>query len=96
MLFRSKGAWLQHRAQTLALWCMFAQTFPLFQDESIFRVDSTYNPKIYFIFSLAALIVNAAVAAFMIYKIVKTKRNPYTAELYTDNSKYQEIKALAE
>ena len=91
-----KGAWLQHRAQTLALWCMFAQTFPLFQDESIFRVDSTYNPKIYFIFSLAALIVNAAVAAFMIYKIVKTKRNPYTAELYTDNSKYQEIKALAE
>lgn len=91
-----RGAWLQHRAQTLALWCMFAQTFPLFQDESIFRVDSTYNPKIYFIFSLAALIVNAAVAAFMIYKIVKTKRNPYTAELYTDNSKYQEIKALAE
>jgi hypothetical protein len=26
-----KGAWLQHRAQTLAIWCMFAQTFPLFR-----------------------------------------------------------------
>ena len=25
-----KGAWLQHRAHTLALWCMFAQTVPAF------------------------------------------------------------------
>jgi len=35
-----KGAWLQHRAQTLALWCMFAQTFPAFQDASKFTVLS--------------------------------------------------------
>ena len=32
----------------------------------------------------------------MIYKAVKTKRNPYKAELYTDLKEYKEIKALAE
>lgn len=35
-----KGAWLQHRAHTLALWCMFAQTFPTFQDASRWLVHS--------------------------------------------------------
>ena len=39
-----KGAWLQHRAHTLALWCMFAQVFPLFQDASRFTtVTSVYG-----------------------------------------------------
>ena len=33
-----KGAWLQHRAQTLAIWCMFAMTFPTFIDTSMFAV----------------------------------------------------------
>ena len=41
--FVQKGAWLQHRAQTLALWCMFAQTFPAFIDQSQFAVKSTHN-----------------------------------------------------
>jgi len=27
----NKGAWIQNRANTLAIWCMFAQTVPLFQ-----------------------------------------------------------------
>ena len=29
--FWNKGGWIQNRANTLALWCMFAQVFPLFQ-----------------------------------------------------------------
>ena len=32
----NKGGWIQNRANTLALWCMFAQVFPLFQDGSRF------------------------------------------------------------
>lgn len=28
----NKGGWIQNRANTLALWCMFAQVFPLFQE----------------------------------------------------------------
>ncbi len=27
----NKGGWIQNRAHTLAIWCMFAQVFPLFQ-----------------------------------------------------------------
>ncbi|MGF6376567.1 hypothetical protein M2140_001644 [Clostridiales Family XIII bacterium PM5-7] len=91
-----KGAWLQHRAQTLALWCMFAQTFPRFQDYGAFRVDSTYNPTIYFIVSFLALAANVAVLGYMIYKWRKTGRNPYKGELYTDLKAYQEVNALAE
>ncbi|NCC86390.1 MAG: hypothetical protein EOM05_00785 [Clostridia bacterium] len=120
-----KGAWLQHRAQTLALWCMFAQTFPAFLDEGRFAVDSSSASQLktlaaeqgiklvdgnvsaiaggasvdtnaLFIFSLLALIFNIGVFGYMIYKVVKTKRNPYTSELYTDLAKYQEVKALAE
>jgi hypothetical protein len=91
-----KGAWLQHRAQTLALWCMFAQTFPAFIDKGKFAVSSTYNTTPLFIFSFLALAMNVAVTIYMIYKVVKTKRNPYTKELYVDLKKYQEVKALAD
>lgn len=36
----NKGGWIQNRANTLALWCMFAQVFPLFQDASRFTTVS--------------------------------------------------------
>ncbi len=90
-----KGAWLQHRAHTLALWCMFAQTYPLFLDEGKFAVQSTYTPTIYFIISLLALIINALVFVYMLYKVKKTKQNPYKAELYTDLQAYKTVKSLA-
>lgn len=32
----NKGGWIQNRANTLAIWCMFAQVFPLFQVDGIF------------------------------------------------------------
>ena len=34
----NKGGWIQNRANTLALWCMFAQVFPLFQISKTFSV----------------------------------------------------------
>ena len=40
----NKGGWIQNRANTLAMWCMFAQVFPLFQDASRFTtVSSVYG-----------------------------------------------------
>ena len=40
----NKGGWIQNRANTLALWCMFAQVFPLFKDASRFTtVTSVYG-----------------------------------------------------
>ena len=91
-----KGAWLQHRAQTLAIWCMFAQTYPMFQDTGAFVVRSTYNPSVYMACGALSLGFNIAVIIYMIYKVAKTKRNPYTSELYTDLKEYKEIKALSE
>lgn len=91
-----KGAWLQHRAATLAIWCMFAQTFPLFQDTGKYMVASTYNPTIYTILGALSLLVNLVVFVYMIMKVTKTKRNPYKAELYIDHPEYKAIKALAE
>ena len=42
--FWNRGGWIQNRANTLALWCMFAQVFPLFQDASRFTtVSSVYG-----------------------------------------------------
>ncbi len=93
--FIKKGAWLQHRAQTLAVWCMFAMTYPGFIDTSRFAVKSTHNSTPLFIASLLALIANIVVFGYYIYKIVKTKRNPITEELYTDLDSYKEIKSLA-
>lgn len=90
-----KGAWLQHRAQTLAIWCMFAQTFPSFIDKGSYAVASSYNKTPLFLFSLAALVSNIAVFGFMVYKVVKTKRNPYLGELYTDLVAYNDVKDLA-
>lgn len=34
----NKGGWIQNRANTLAIWCMFAQVFPLFQITEPFSV----------------------------------------------------------
>ena len=91
-----KGAWLQHRAHTLALWCMFAQTFPAFQDYGTWRVDSTYDPNIYMFWGLLSLCSNAAVVIFMIYKIKKTGRNPYKGELYIDHPQYKKIRDMSD
>lgn len=94
--FIKKGAWLQHRAHTLALWCMFAMTYPSFIDQSQFAVRSSHNKTALFIVSLVALLANITVFTYYIYKIVKTKRNPLKDELYTDLKSYKEVKALAE
>jgi hypothetical protein len=75
---------------------MFAQTFASFQDQGRFMVNSTYNPTIYTILGAVSLGVNLAVFVYMMIKIIKTKRNPYKDELYTDLKEYKEIKALAD
>lgn len=87
-----KGAWLQHRAQTLAIWCMFAQTFPSFIDAGIYAVKSTNQPDILLKLSLTALTANVLVFIYMVHKVIKSKRNPYTEELYIDEKGYKSVK----
>lgn len=88
--FIKKGAWLQHRAQTLALWIMFVMTVPSFADR-IAPVATTHNPTAFFVVSLISLLVNAAVAGYQINKIVKRKLNPLTDEIYADTKAYHQI-----
>jgi hypothetical protein len=90
--FIKKGAWLQHRAQTLALWMMLVMSVPQFFTGGKFAVASTHNPTAYMVVSVIALAANVAVAIYQIRTIAKTKRNPLKDELYTELNSYKEIK----
>jgi len=91
-----KGSWIQHRGHTLALWVYFALTFPLFLDDSIWRVNSAYNPTIQFWVSFVSLVANVAVLGYMVFKMITHRRNPYSGEIYTDLRGYKEIKNMME
>jgi hypothetical protein len=86
-----KGAWLQHRAQTLAIWMMFVMCFPTFVDTSRFAVKSSHSADALWIVSFLALAANIAVLIYHVYKIIKFKRNPLKEEIYKDLSAYKSV-----
>lgn len=93
-LFIKKGTWIQARAHTLAIWVMFAMTFPEFQDASRFSVKSHAevtggDTTALWIVSSLALISNVLLIGYHVYKIVKYKRNPITGEVHSDTKAYQ-------
>jgi len=90
--FIKKGAWLQHRAQTLGLWMMLVMSVPEFFTAGKFAVASSHNPDAYMFVSVISLVFNAGVAVYQIRTIAKTKRNPLKDELYTELKSYKEIK----
>lgn len=79
--FIKRGAWLQHRAHTLALWIMFIMTVPTFADR-LAPVPTTHNPTAFFIVSLLSLIVNAAAFIYQFQIIKKNRLNPLKDEVY--------------
>ncbi|MDK2584663.1 DUF5692 family protein [Romboutsia sedimentorum] len=89
--FIKKGAWLQHRAHTLAFWMMFVMSFPTFVDTSKFAVKSSHNTTALFIVSALALAANVLVFVYHFYKIFKHKLNPITGEVHADLDAYKEI-----
>ncbi len=91
--FIKKGAWLQHRAQTLAIWVMFAMSFPAFIDTSRFAVKSSHNTTALWMVSFIALAANIGVFIYNIYKIRKYKRNPLRDELHSELAGYKEVSA---
>ena len=101
----NKGGWIQNRANTLALWCMFAQVFPLFQDNSVFStITSVYadgfmnpavrptaaNPTAQGVVSIVALVVNVVILATIIKRAKAQKKNPYKQEIFTDQRDFRE------
>ena len=93
--FWNKGGWIQNRANTLALWCMFAQVFPMFQDYSVFSVNSVNNPSINLVVSLIALTVNVAAFAYIMYRAKKLGVNPYKHEVFKGTRDFDRAMARA-
>ena len=91
--FIKKGAWLQHRAQTLAIWMMFVMCFPSFVDTSMFAVKSSHNITALWVVSGLALASNVAVLVYEIITIARTKRNPLKEEIYTDLPAFKQVVA---
>ena len=107
----NKGGWIQNRANTLALWCMFAQVFPLFQDRSIFTTlpalyadgfmdaairPTLVNPVPQGVISIASLAINVLALALIIKRSREQKKNPYKQEIFTDTKDFQLAMARAE
>lgn len=90
-----KGAWLQHRAATLALWMMFTMAVPGFVSDSRFAVESSHNPTALFTVSALALVVNVAVAVYQVVVVRRRRLNPLTDELYDDTQASRQIRAAA-
>lgn len=89
--FLRKGAWLQHRAHTLALWMMFTMAVPAFVSDSAFSVASSHNPTALFVVSALSLAANVAVVIYQVHVIRTRKRNPLTDELYVHLDGYQKL-----
>ena len=110
-MFWNKGGWIQNRANTLALWCMFAQVSPLFQDASRFSVipalysdgfmdaavrPTSANPTMQGVIAVIALAANVICLAAIIKRAKQQKKNPYKNEIFTDQKDYKEAMARAE
>jgi len=91
--FIKKGAWLQHRAQTLAFWMMFVMVFPGFVDTSRFAVKSSHSVAALWVVSSLALASNVAVFVYQAWKVLKLRKNPLRDELHTDLPEYQAVAA---
>lgn len=101
--FWNKGGWIQNRANTLAIWCMFAQVLPLFQDKWVPVLTSVYpddyvmsatqpasaDPRMQGIIAVIALVANVIVFAAIIKRSVQLKKNPYKNEIFTHQKDYK-------
>ncbi|MDK6444507.1 DUF5692 family protein [Alloscardovia omnicolens] len=96
----NKGGWIQNRANTLAIWCMFAQVFPQFQTsmpelgvDSPFAVNSTMNATANLWVSVLALLANIAAIGYIAYRAHKLQVNPYTHEVFTGTRDFEKANA---
>ena len=88
----NKGGWIQNRAFTLAIWCMFCQVCPMFANDSVFAANSVNNPDVNLAVSVIALVANIAAFAYIVYRAKKLGVNPYTHEVFTGTRDF--VKAM--
>ena len=85
----NKGGWIQNRAFTLAIWCMFAQCFPAFQETSVFATKSTLEPTTATVVSILALVANIAAIIYIAYRAKKLNVNPYKEDVFRGTSDWE-------
>ncbi|MBV1709445.1 MAG: hypothetical protein KMY54_06275 [Erysipelothrix sp.] len=83
-LVTSKGVWLQHRAQILALFAMFSCTFPMYSTTEFFSITSTLQVLPLWILSILSIIANVGVLAFQVLMMKKTGRFSFGKPIYSD------------
>jgi len=86
-----RGAWLQHRAHTLAFWMMFTMAVPTFVSDSPFAVQSSHSPAALMTVSLLSLAANVAVLVYQARRIATRRLNPLRDELWTDEPAYRRV-----
>ncbi|MCK8060742.1 MULTISPECIES: DUF5692 family protein [unclassified Fusibacter] len=86
--FFKQGVWLQHRAQILTVYAMFSLSVD-YQASPLFQVVPVYKQSMWWTVSLISFTFNMGVLAYMIYTMIKYKRNPLKEALYTHTSYYQ-------
>ncbi|AKV55162.1 putative membrane protein [Bifidobacterium actinocoloniiforme DSM 22766] len=94
----NKGAWIQNRANTLAIWCMFAQVFPFFLDQnhSRFAVQSVNNPSVNLTVSLISLAANVLALGYILRRAKKQHINPWTKEVFKGTRDFDQAMSRAE
>ena len=88
-LIWNKGGWIQNRAFTLSIWCMFCQMVPMFVNDSVFAVQSVNNPDVNLGVSIVALVANIAALAYIVYRAKKLGVNPYKQEVFVGTKDFQ-------
>lgn len=86
--FIKKGAWLQHRAQTLAIFGMFSLVFD-YQSSKLFSIVASNSETAWLTLAIISIIINATVLLYEIYVMIKYKRNPLKVEMYTHLNAYK-------
>lgn len=87
-----KGAYLQHRAQTLATWMVLCMSMSYVFDHSHFAVKGSLNYAPLFVLSFLALAWNVAVFVYHFAKVFKHKRN-IARGVHFDLGEYKELVA---
>lgn len=87
-LIFKRGAWLQHRAQILALYAMFSLSFD-YQQSQYFQIVPVYKESMWMIISVISFVFNVGMFLYMIYTIKKYKKNPLKEDIYTETNYYK-------
>lgn len=84
-----KGVWLQHRAQTLALFGMFSLLID-YQSSELFSIVSSNKEEAWLILAIISLLFNLGVFVYEIFVITKYKKNPLKEEVFTHLKSYND------